>query len=152
MFNAWICFTCFLLVKYYCRRSSTTACYQDKLVILITISKTSNIYIYYLYYCEATFLCWWQLYMPLKPTDSCSLAILTTCLSDTESSMSQNLLKFNNKSEVILFGPPNSISSFGANLGSLLNDIKQASRNLGVIFDANLCFDNQVKNVSFNSG
>ena len=50
-------------------------------------------------------------------------------------------------SEVILFGPPNSISSSGANLGDLLNNIKQAARNLGAIFDANICFDDKVKNV-----
>ena len=60
--------------------------------------------------------------------------------------MSQNFLKFNDdKSEVILFGSPNSVSSFGANLVNLSMNITQAARNLGVISD--LCFENQDKNV-----
>lgn len=62
--------------------------------------------------------------------------------------MSQNVLEFNDdKSEVILFCHPNSISSFGANLSDLSNNILQAARNLGVIVDANFCFDGQVKSV-----
>lgn len=61
--------------------------------------------------------------------------------------MSQNHLKFDDdKSDVILFGPPNSISSFGANRPSnASNNMKQAARNRGVIFDTKLCFDTQVK-------
>lgn len=46
---------------------------------------------------------------------------------------------------MILFGLPDSISSFGANLGNLSNNIKQAVKNLEVMFNTNLCFDNQVK-------
>lgn len=49
--------------------------------------------------------------------------------------------------EVILFGPPHSISSIGANVGRLSNNIKQVDENLWVIFDASVCFDYQVKNV-----
>lgn len=87
-----------------------------------------------------------QLYMPLKPTDPCSLANVSSCISDLKFWMSHNFLKFNNKSKVILFSPPNLISSVGANLGDLSKYIKQAAQNQGMILDANLCFDNQFKN------
>ena len=50
-------------------------------------------------------------------------------------------------SEVILFVSLNFISSFGTNLGDMSNNIKQAAKDHGIIFDANLCFDYQVKNV-----
>ena len=60
--------------------------------------------------------------------------------------MSQNVLKCNDgSSEVNLFGPLHSISSFCANLCDLSNHVTQAGRNLGIKFDANLCFDNHVK-------
>lgn len=74
-------------------------------------------------------------------TDPSSLANLSAFISDIKSWMSQNVLKFNDeKSEVILLGPPYLISSLAATLGDLSKNIKHATRNLGVIFDANLCF------------
>lgn len=61
-----------------------------------------------------------ELYVPLKPRDpSSNLPLILSLMSW----MSQNHLKFDDdKSEVILFGPPNSI-----------------------IFDASFCFDVQVR-------
>lgn len=91
-----------------------------------------------------------QFYMPLKPTDHRSLANLVTCLFQVKPLMSQNVLKFNDdKSEVILFCPSKSFSYFGVNLGDLSNNVRQAVRRLWVIFDASLCFDDEVFTVMF---
>jgi len=71
-----------------------------------------------------------------------------TCLSDIKSWMAQNFLKVNvKKSEVILFGPPNYVSSIISNLDNLSDNITQTARNLGVIFASNLSFDAQAKHV-----
>ncbi len=58
--------------------------------------------------------------MLLKPSDTSSPPNLTTCLSGIKSRMFQSFLKFNyDKVKVIVFSPPNSLSCFGAGLGSL---------------------------------
>jgi len=49
------------------------------------------------------------------------------------------------KSEAILFGPPNSVSSVLSNLGNLSDNFTQTARNLWVIFNFNISFDVQVK-------
>ncbi len=81
----------------------------------------------------------------LKCSDLGKLVKLKSCLSDIKF---QSYVKFNDdKTEVSLVSTPNTLSSLGANFGNLPDNITQAARDLGVILNANLCFDIQVKNV-----
>ena len=88
-----------------------------------------------------------QLYIPLK-TGNTVIPQILDCLSDIKCWMSQNSLQLNDsKSEILLFGPPNSIPAFQSQLGNLSNNIKGAARNLGVMFDSSLSFNQQVTKV-----
>ncbi|KAF7649803.1 hypothetical protein LDENG_00135890, partial [Lucifuga dentata] len=89
-----------------------------------------------------------QLYVALQASNSSSLDNFLACLSYIKCWMSQNFLKLNDdKSEVIIFGQTYSTSLLNSMLGSLSKNIKPAARNLGVIFDVDLCFEAHVKNV-----
>ena len=89
-----------------------------------------------------------QLYIPLQPGVSGSLSSLLACLSDIKDWMSNNFLQLNEtKSEILLFGPPNSTQPFIPELGSLSQNVKESARNLGVIFDSALTFNPQVTRV-----
>ena len=90
-----------------------------------------------------------QIYLPLRPHDSRSLAAVLDCLNDINCWMAQNFLQLNkSKSEIILFSPPNTDTSLITNsLGPLSSNIKPAARNLGVIFDLDLTFDKHIKTV-----
>ena len=58
--------------------------------------------------------------------------------------MSQNFFKLNeNKTEIIAFCPKHSSNLIQSQLGPL--SLNQATKNLGVMFDAELCFDAQVR-------
>lgn len=60
--------------------------------------------------------------------------------------MPQNFLKLNkDKTEIIAFGSKHSSSLLQSQLGPLSLNLEQAAKNLGVMFDAELCFDAQVK-------
>lgn len=59
--------------------------------------------------------------------------------------MGDNFLQLNdNKTEVILFGPPHFLESFNSNLGPLRSNICSQVKILGVIFDSELKFDKQI--------
>lgn len=89
-----------------------------------------------------------QLYLPLKPNDRRNLNSLLDCLENIECWMAQNVLQLNeNKSEVILFGPPDSIKLTTSSLGNLSTLIKPQFKNLDVIFDSAFKFDKQVNAV-----
>ncbi len=47
----------------------------------------------------------------------------------------------------LVFGPTNSTNLFHGKLGTLTKNMKQAAKNLGIIFGEDLCFDALVKNV-----
>ena len=49
--------------------------------------------------------------------------------------------------EILLFGPPNAISSLQSHLGGLSTNVKSDTHNLGVIFDPNLSFNGQITSV-----
>ena len=62
--------------------------------------------------------------------------------------MAQNVLQLNeNKSEIILFGPPDSVTTLTNSLGNLSTLVKPHVKNLGVIFDPYFKFDKQVNAV-----
>ena len=87
-----------------------------------------------------------QLYFPLKQINNNSLQPLLDCLSDIKSWMSNNFLMLNeNKTEAILFGPPNKTAIIAASLGSFT--CKSHVKDLGVILDSSLKFDRQINAV-----
>ena len=89
-----------------------------------------------------------QLYLHLKPNDRQNLNSLLDCLEDIKCWMAQNVLQLNeNKSEVILFSPPDSIKLTTSSLGNLSTLVKPQVNNLGVIFDSTFKFDKQVNAV-----
>ena len=62
--------------------------------------------------------------------------------------MSQNFLQLNeSKTEILLFGPPQSIPFLHSQLGNLSQNVKSVARNLGVMFDSSLSFNHQVTKV-----
>ena len=75
-----------------------------------------------------------QLYLPLKPNDRQNLNSLLDCLEDIKCWMAQNVLQLNeNNSEVILFGPPDSIKLTTSSLGNLSTLVKPQVKNLANI-------------------
>lgn len=91
-----------------------------------------------------------QLYLPLKSSDS--IQSLLDCLEDIKIWMSNNYLQLNSdKTEVIVFGPPKSISTVADKLANLTPYIRSHARNLGVILDSGLCLDKQISSVVKNS-
>lgn len=57
--------------------------------------------------------------VPLQTNNPRSMDNLFACFSDVKCWLSKNVLKFNNKSEVIVIGPTNSTSLLHSKLGSL---------------------------------
>uniref|UniRef100_A0A672YDQ4 Reverse transcriptase domain-containing protein n=1 Tax=Sphaeramia orbicularis TaxID=375764 RepID=A0A672YDQ4_9TELE len=89
-----------------------------------------------------------QIHLPLRPDDPRSLAAVSDCLNDVSRWMAQNFLQLNSsKSEVILFGPPNSTIAIKNSLGPLSSNITPTARNLGVIFDSDLSFQLHINKV-----
>ncbi len=77
---------------------------------------------------------------------------LIDCLEDIKCWMSNNFLQLNNdKTEVILFGPSKTRNSVAGNLENLTPYIKSHVKNLGVIFDSELCLEKQISSVVKNS-
>ena len=88
-----------------------------------------------------------QLYLPLKPNDRRNLNSLLDCLENIECWIAQNVLQLNeNKSEVILFGPPD-IKLTTSSLGILSTLANPQVKNLGIVFDSAFKFDKQVNPV-----
>lgn len=59
-----------------------------------------------------------QFYLPVTPDNACSLNNLFNCLDDIKCWKARNFLQLNdNKTEVIIFGPPSSVTSLSNALG-----------------------------------
>lgn len=85
-----------------------------------------------------------QLYLPLRPEES-SLTRLTDCLAEIKDWMACNMLQLNeNKSEIVIFGPPDSVNTITTNLGSLAPLVKPCAKDLGVFLDSSFKLDKQV--------
>ena len=84
-----------------------------------------------------------------NPTTNKSLLnSLMSCLDDIKCWMAQNFLQLNeNKCEIILFGPPDTVTTLTNTLGNLSTLVKPYVKNLGVIFDPQFKFDRQVNSV-----
>ncbi len=86
-----------------------------------------------------------QLYLPVKPTDLSMLSSLQDCLSDIKNWMSLNFLQLNpNKTEILVIGSQHITNQILPSTGYLSQHIKPVARNLGVLFDSNLCFEQHI--------
>ena len=91
-----------------------------------------------------------QIYVPLKKSDSFCVEPLLKCLQDIKDWMSLNFLNFNDKkTEVVVFGGT-SVTPL-VDLASLAQYRKPIVKNLGVVLDADLKFDSQIKAVAKSS-
>ncbi|KAL2104366.1 hypothetical protein ACEWY4_001234 [Coilia grayii] len=89
-----------------------------------------------------------QFYIPIKSDDASSMTKVLDCLNDIQCWMSRNFLQLNeNKTEVILFGPPNQVSDLKKMLGPLSPNYHSIIKNLSVYFDTALNFNKQISNV-----
>ncbi len=89
-----------------------------------------------------------QIYLPLKVGNEHSLQSLLLCLEEVKIWLSKNFLQLNDKkSEIIIFGPPKFKEMISSNIAPLEIIVKNSVRNLGVIIDSTLSFDNQIKSV-----
>ncbi len=89
-----------------------------------------------------------QLYLPLKRKDSCSIEGLLACLRDLKSWLSQIFLALNEeKTEVVLFGPSDFYDGSNLDLGFLSSHVTPCAKNLGVLLDSGLWFNNQINSV-----
>ena len=91
-----------------------------------------------------------QIYIALSPTDYSPIDSLYHCISLINDWMSQNFLQLNkNKTEVVVFGPNKDerikVSTY---LKSLSLQTTNHARNLGVILDADLHFENQINSLT----
>lgn len=93
-----------------------------------------------------------QLYLSIKPDDTNQLVKLQECLKDIKSWMTYNFLMLNSdKTEVIVLGPErlrNQLSSDIVNLDGITLASSTTVRSLGVIFDQDLSFKYQIKQIS----
>ncbi len=88
-----------------------------------------------------------QVYLPIKQ-NSDGLDALWACLADVKAWLSLNFLNFNEeKTEMIVFKPSDSMTAAKPNLGGLSSCVKHYVKNLGVVFDEHLKFDRQINSV-----
>ncbi|XP_070840477.1 uncharacterized protein, partial [Chaetodon trifascialis] len=93
-----------------------------------------------------------QLYLSMKPEETSQLTRLQACLHDIKTWMTCNFLMLNSdKTEVIVVGPKYLRKSLSDDIAAM-DGIALASsttvKNLGVIFDQDMCFHSHVKQIS----
>ncbi|XP_076578637.1 LOW QUALITY PROTEIN: uncharacterized protein LOC143315073 [Chaetodon auriga] len=87
-----------------------------------------------------------QLYISVSSHDYSPLLSLSECIHQINEWMCQNFRQLNaDKREVIVFGPKNERSKISAHLNSMSLTKTDKARNLGVIIDSDLNFNNHLK-------
>ena len=90
-----------------------------------------------------------QLYISVTSHDYTPLVSLSKCIHQINEWMCQNFLQLNpDKTEVIVFGPKNERSKISAHLDSMSLKATNQARNLGVIIDSDLNFNNHLKAIT----
>ncbi len=92
-----------------------------------------------------------QLYISTKPDETSKLSKLTECVKNIKDWMTSNFLLLNSdKTEILLIGPKNSTQNlldYNLQLDGC-NVTSSTVKNLGVILDSNLSFENHISNVT----
>ncbi len=92
-----------------------------------------------------------QLYISTKPDETSKLSKLTECVTNIKDWMTSNFLLLNSdKTEILLIGPKNSTPNL-LDYNLQLDGCTVTSstvKNLGVILDSNLSFENHISNVT----
>ena len=89
-----------------------------------------------------------QFYLPVNTEGIFSLENIFNCLKDIKSWMARHFLQLNeSKTDIIIFGPPNDVSSLKNALGSLSANCHSEVKNLWVFFDSSLNCTKQVNSV-----
>ncbi len=92
-----------------------------------------------------------QLYISTKPDETSKLSKLTECVKNIKDWMTSNFLLLNSdKTEILLVGPKNSTQNL-LDYNLQLDGCTVTSstvKNLGVILDSNLSFENHISNVT----
>jgi len=93
-----------------------------------------------------------QLFIPVEPRDSAQIQMVESCLAAVKSWMSQNFLQLNTgKTELMIIGTKRGVREFeDVSLWLDGSAIPQSAsvKNLGVLFDPQLCFDQHVKSIT----
>ncbi len=92
-----------------------------------------------------------QLYISTKPDETSKLSKLTECVKNIKDWMTSNFLLLNSdKTEILLVGPKNSTQNLlDYNLQLDWCTVTSSTvKNLGVILDSNLSFENHISNVT----
>lgn len=89
-----------------------------------------------------------QLYIAIEPNHSTTISAVSSCLSAITKWMNSNFLKLNEeKTEVLLIGPPDKRRALHHHLGELKKHTKDTVTSLGVIFDPDLSFCPHIKKI-----
>jgi hypothetical protein len=92
-----------------------------------------------------------QLYISSKPDEISQFSKLAECINEIKDWMTRNFLLLNSdKTEVLIIGPKTSKNKplkYNLTLDGCTVTSSSTAKNLGVIFDTNLSFENQITNV-----
>ena len=106
------------------------------------ISKFSDVS----YHCYADDI---QLYVSFKPDNPDKLSVLHNCLTAIKDWMSNNYLQLNtDKTEVLIIASDSIAPKVAKSIGSLSSAVRSNLRNLGVIFDQAMHFDQHIKSLT----
>ena len=88
------------------------------------------------------------LYISVNSNDLGKLSTLHDCLTAIKIWMSDNFLQLNSdKTEVLIIGSESIMETVQQCIGHLAANVKEASQNLGVLFDHHMNFERHIKKV-----